>query len=55
MSFPLVERALSRPRLLTLLKRVFDHQLMLVIAPPGYGKTTVTAQFVQTCTAPFSG
>jgi LuxR family transcriptional regulator, maltose regulon positive regulatory protein len=52
MSFPLVERALSRPRLLTLLKRVFDHQLMLVIAPPGYGKTTVTAQFVQTCTCP---
>ena len=36
---------LSRPRLLKLLKRGFDRKITLINAPPGYGKTTLLAQW----------
>lgn len=37
---------LSRPRLLQLLRGLLDRQLILVIAPAGYGKTAVLTDFV---------
>ena len=43
---------LSRPRLLQTLKGLLDHQLILVIAPAGYGKTTALIDFVNTLDMP---
>ena len=42
---PRVSGVIARPRLLTLLQGALEHKLTLVCAPPGYGKTTLTAQF----------
>src|SRR5258707_11231479 len=36
---------IERPRLLAKLRDVLQYKLTLVSAPPGYGKTTITAQF----------
>ena len=43
---------LSRPRLQHLLRGLLDHQLVLVIAPAGYGKTTALIDFVETLDIP---
>jgi LuxR family transcriptional regulator, maltose regulon positive regulatory protein len=43
---------LSRPRLLQTLQGLLDHQLLLVIAPAGYGKTTALIDFVNTLEMP---
>ena len=37
--------AIDRPSLLAQLAQVLQHKLTLVAAPPGYGKTTLVAQF----------
>jgi len=42
---PHVSGVIERPRLLEQLFRAFEHKLTLICAPPGYGKTTVAAQF----------
>ena len=42
---PSVSGVIERPRLLELLARARQHKLTLVCAPPGYGKTTLVAQF----------
>lgn len=34
-----------RPRLMRKLQGILDHKLMIVSAPPGYGKTTLVTQF----------
>jgi LuxR family transcriptional regulator, maltose regulon positive regulatory protein len=38
---------IDRPRLLNKLQRALEHRLTLVSAPPGYGKTTLAAQFAR--------
>jgi ATP/maltotriose-dependent transcriptional regulator MalT/DNA-binding SARP family transcriptional activator len=38
---------IDRPRLLEKLQGAADHKLTLVSAPPGYGKTTLVAQFAR--------
>src|SRR4051812_24345074 len=43
---------IERPNLLERLKLVLDHKLTLVAAPPGYGKTTIIAQFAYQTTIP---
>ncbi len=43
---------LSRPRLLHTLQGLLDNQLILVIAPAGYGKTTALLDLVNTLTMP---
>src|SRR4051794_25570872 len=43
---------IDRPRLLAKLQGVFDHKLTLVSAPPGYGKTTLVAQFARQVSIP---
>lgn len=43
---------LSRPRLLQTLQGLLDRQLLLVIAPAGYGKTTALIDFVSTLDTP---
>lgn len=42
---PQVSGVIVRPRLLEQLARARQHKLTLVCAPPGYGKTTLVAQF----------
>ena len=43
---------LSRPRLLQIFQGLINHQLVLVIAPAGYGKTTALIDFVETLDIP---
>jgi ATP/maltotriose-dependent transcriptional regulator MalT/DNA-binding SARP family transcriptional activator len=38
---------IDRPRLLNKLQRALEHRLTLISAPPGYGKTTLAAQFAR--------
>src|SRR5262245_35767421 len=38
---------IDRPRLLNKLQKALEHKLTLVSAPPGYGKTTLAAQFAR--------
>lgn len=42
---PQVTGAIARPRLLATLQSALEHKLTLICAPPGYGKTTIAAQF----------
>ncbi|MEZ4670909.1 MAG: tetratricopeptide repeat protein [Anaerolineae bacterium] len=41
------ETTILRPRLLTALRGIHKHRLTLVTAPPGYGKTTLVAQYLE--------
>ena len=43
---------LSRPRLLHRLEEMLDYKLTLVVAPPGYGKTSLLADFAQQARLP---
>src|SRR5689334_19452866 len=42
-----ISSTIDRPRLLEKLQGVRDHKLTLISAPPGYGKTTLAAQFAR--------
>ncbi len=44
---PRIFGVIQRSRLLEKLQLVVDHKLVLICAPPGYGKTTIAAQFAQ--------
>ncbi len=44
---PYVSGIIKRPRLLERLKASSRHKLTVICAPPGYGKTTVAAQFAR--------
>src|SRR6188472_1699424 len=43
---------IRREHLLNQLSAALNHQLTLIIAPSGYGKTTLVSQFVETITIP---
>ena len=49
---PYVSGVIERPRLLAQLQAASAHKLTLICAPPGYGKTTIAAQFARS--APIS-
>lgn len=49
---PLQQPFIDRPRLLEKLKLSIHHKITLVIAPPGYGKTTSISQFVHQTSLP---
>lgn len=49
---PHISGAISRPRLLAKLYQALEHKLTLICAPPGYGKTTIAAQFASQITYP---
>src|SRR5688572_2422006 len=44
---PRIAGAIYRPRLLHKLETALNHKITLISAPPGYGKTTLIAQFAQ--------
>jgi LuxR family maltose regulon positive regulatory protein len=46
--FRYVSGIVNRPRLMSKLRLALEHKLTLICAPPGYGKSTLTAQFAQT-------
>ncbi len=48
------ELTLHRIRLLEKLQLAVQRKLTLIVAPPGYGKTTLVAQFAQTTTLPIA-
>jgi ATP/maltotriose-dependent transcriptional regulator MalT len=51
-NIPATPHALERPRLLKLLEAVTQHRLTLISAPPGYGKSTLAAQFARRSQVP---
>ncbi len=44
---PHVSGVIERPRLSERMQAAYDHKLTLICAPPGYGKTTLAAQFAE--------
>ncbi|MCC7448853.1 MAG: tetratricopeptide repeat protein [Anaerolineae bacterium] len=42
-----ISSTIDRPRLLEKMQGVLEHKLTLISAPPGYGKTTLAAQFAR--------
>lgn len=51
---PPVSGTIERPRLLGKMQAVLEHRLTLITAPPGYGKTTLAAQFAQQLNRPLA-
>lgn len=51
-TIPHIPRAIPRPRLLDRLQEAAGQRLLLISAPPGYGKTTLAAQFAQVTDLP---
>ncbi|MEO8608065.1 MAG: tetratricopeptide repeat protein [Chloroflexota bacterium] len=51
---PYVSGIVQRPRLMRKVQLAIEHKLTLICAPPGYGKSTLTAQFVQSQSHPFA-
>jgi LuxR family transcriptional regulator, maltose regulon positive regulatory protein len=49
---PRASGIVDRPRLLEKLQLVPEHKITLITAPPGYGKTTLAAQFVHRSSHP---
>lgn len=49
---PQLPAVVERRRLLQRLESVLQHKLTILCAPPGYGKTTLAAQFAQTLHCP---
>ncbi|RMF79507.1 MAG: hypothetical protein D6737_11225 [Chloroflexi bacterium] len=49
---PEISGAISRPHLLRKLEEALTHRLILVNAPPGYGKTTLVAEFARNAPYP---
>lgn len=49
---PYVSGIIKRPRLLERLQAASRHKLTVICAPPGYGKTTIAAQFARQSTIP---
>lgn len=49
---PQLPAVVQRRRLLQRLESVLQHKLTVLCAPPGYGKTTLAAQFAQSLTCP---
>ena len=49
---PQLPAVVKRRRLLQRLESVLQYKLTLLCAPPGYGKTTLAAQFAQTLSCP---
>jgi ATP/maltotriose-dependent transcriptional regulator MalT/DNA-binding SARP family transcriptional activator len=43
---PDVSRAVARPRLVALIEKILEKKLALIVAGPGYGKTTLAAQLL---------
>lgn len=52
--YPRTVGTIERHRLLRNLAAVFEHKLTIICAPPGYGKTTLTGQFIQQSQHPFA-
>src|SRR5882724_7022150 len=52
MNVPSQPYTIARPRLLSKLQQAYDHQLTLISAPPGYGKTIVAGQFAAQAPVP---
>ncbi|MBC7810682.1 MAG: tetratricopeptide repeat protein, partial [Burkholderiales bacterium] len=44
---PRISGTIDRPRLINKLRTAADHRLTIVSAPPGFGKTTLVAQFAR--------
>jgi LuxR family maltose regulon positive regulatory protein len=49
---PTLPYGIDRPRLIDKVKSTLNHKVTLINAPPGYGKTTLAAQFMQTTNHP---
>jgi LuxR family maltose regulon positive regulatory protein len=49
---PFVSGVIERPRLLAQIQAASIHKLILICAPPGFGKTTIAAQFAHHATMP---
>ena len=49
---PHTASAVTRPRLLAKLAAATEHRLTLICAPPGFGKTTLAAQYARTLDMP---
>ena len=46
-NIPSLSGVIDRPRLLSKLDHALQHKITLICAPPGYGKTTIAAQYAQ--------
>jgi ATP/maltotriose-dependent transcriptional regulator MalT len=46
------QRSIERPRLIDMLLESFEHGLAAIVAPSGFGKTTLIAQFAEALTIP---
>lgn len=51
---PLLAEHVSRPRLVAALNNCYTHNLTLVSAPAGYGKTTLLSHWARGCTCPLA-
>lgn len=49
---PFVSGVIERPRLLAQIQAASSHKLILICAPPGFGKTTIATQFADQASLP---